>query len=110
MELMAALTDWLSLLAVAISSGGAIYAWITTRSKANGAEIEKIKETLRGQGDRLTSVEGELRHMPAKDDVTELKLTIAELKGSVAVFGEALGGVQRTVSRIDTYLRKVPDA
>ena len=104
MELLAALTDWLSLLAVAISSGGAIYAWITTRSKANGAEIEKLKETMRGQGDRLTALEGELRHMPDSAAAYSLEKSMVELAGRLDVLTERLRPIDSITTRLQEFL------
>ncbi|MCK3776456.1 hypothetical protein MZK49_06905 [Ensifer sesbaniae] len=51
-----------------------------------------------------------VKHLPDKDTVMELKLALAELKGTVSTLGETVGSVSRTVHRIDDYLRQKADA
>lgn len=97
---------WLSGAALVISIAGSVYAWFTAKSKVNEQKIAELARETDEVERRVQSLESEMKHLPAKDDVVELKLTIAELKGAVAVFGESLAGVQRTVQRIDTFLRE----
>lgn len=98
--------DWFAVAGGVLGVGGALYAWLTRDgNKALGA-VAEIKEAVAVIDRRVARLELEMEHLPSKDDVAELKLSLAKVEGAIAVFGEALGGVQRTVSRIDGYLRK----
>ena len=55
---------------------------------------------------RIQAVETELKHLPDKDTVNELKLSLVELKGTVSTLSESMGSVSRTVHRIDDWLRE----
>ncbi len=55
---------------------------------------------------RLQSAEDELKHLPDKDTVNELKLSLVELQGTVKALTESVGSVSRTVHRIDDWLRE----
>lgn len=98
--------EWLSLVAIAISLGGVIYSWFTARSSVNSARLDKADSQFADHLRRIQELENELKHMPAKDDVNDLKLAIAKLEGSVGRLDESLGSVARTVHRVDDYLRK----
>jgi len=100
------LSPWFGLIALAVSLGGTIYAWMTSRSKVNAEHLKTVDTALSEHGKAIQAIEGELKHMPAKDDVTELKISMAEIKGSVAVFSEGMGSLSRTVRRIEEYLMK----
>ena len=74
--------------------------------KALGTRQDKSEKTLIEHDRRIQRVEDELKHLPDKDTVMELKLALAELKGTVSTLGETVGSVSRTVHRIDDYLRQ----
>lgn len=105
-NLPAVVSPWLGLVALAVSLGGTVYAWMTSRSKVNAEHLKTVDTTLAEHGKAIQAIEGELKHMPAKDDVTELKISMAEIKGSVAVFNEGMGALSRTVRRIEDFLMK----
>ena len=100
------LKDWLGLAALVVSLGGSIYAWITSRSKVNAEHLKDVDAKLTDHASRIQTIENELRHLPAKDDVTELKLALAEIKGTIGRFDESLSGVSRTVRRMEDFLMK----
>jgi len=97
---------WLALALAAIALLGHVKGFFGTEAKKNTEAVEALKKTTDIQGARLRDVESELKHLPSKDDVVELKLALAKLEGTVGRLDESLGSVQRTVQRIDTYLRK----
>lgn len=79
---------------------------LSTGEKALGEEVSASKKTLIDHDRRIQALEGELKHLPDKDTVTDLKIALAELRGIVATMGETVGSVSRTVHRIDDYLRE----
>jgi len=101
-----ALRDWLGFIALITSVGGVIYTWITAGSAANAKSLETHEHRLADHGERLTKVENEIAHLPPKDDVTELKLAISDLKGTIGKLDAHLSGISRSVVRMDDYLRK----
>ncbi|SOC41591.1 uncharacterized protein DUF2730 [Rhizobium subbaraonis] len=93
------LRDWLGLIALAISVGTSVTVFFTSGAKKNTA-------TLIDHDRRIQRMEDELRHMPSKDQVTEIKLAMADLKGTVAVLGESMASVSRTVHRLEDFLKE----
>jgi hypothetical protein len=96
--------DWLYVANTAIALAAAAYAWLTARSKANSAHLKAVDAMLDDHKQRIGAIEGEMRHMPAKDDVHELKIAIAELRGTIGRLDESHNGVSRIVNRIEAYL------
>lgn len=102
------LGPWFGLAAVVISIGGTIYAWLQSRSKNNAEHLKVHDEKLVDHASRIQAIEGELKHLPAKDDVNDLKLALAQLGGTVGRLDESLNGVSRTIRRVEDYLMKEP--
>ncbi len=81
--------------------------------RIDGLEKEKVpalEKTSVNHDRRIQRVEDELKHLPDKDTVVELRLALTELKGTVNTLGETVGSVSRTVHRIDDYLRQKAEA
>lgn len=97
---------WLGGIAITVSLGTTFYAWFTSRSKVNEEHLKNVDTKLIDHDRRIQTVEGELRHMPAKDDVNELKVAMAKLEGSIGRLDENLNGVNRTVRRVEEYLQE----
>jgi hypothetical protein len=98
------LRDLLSVAAALIATGGAIYAWLTARSKANSGALRELEREHREVEHRVTSVEGDIRHLPDKESVHALQLAISEMRGSMGRIEESLGGTNRTVRRMEEFL------
>lgn len=103
---LAPMKDGLSAVAILISLGGIVYAWVTSRSRVNAEHLKLVDEKIGEHRSRLEHIETTLKHMPPKDDVTDLKLSLAELRGSVGRLDENLTGVNRAVRRMEDYLIK----
>ena len=103
-EALDIIQGWLALIALLISVGSAIYAFVTARSKANSERLDAIDKRLGTHADRLQKLESEVSHLPNKDQVNGLQVTIAEVKGLVGVLNERVDGVGAIVTRIDKFL------
>lgn len=93
------LRDWIGLIALLISVGTSVTVFFTSGAKKNTA-------TLVEHDRRIQRMEDEMRHMPSKDQVNDIKLAMADLKGTVAVMGESLASVSRTAHRLENYLKE----
>lgn len=104
-------------IAAVLAAGLAIWNFLQSPSKQNAAAVaamdKKLSEAttalnsvLAGHDRRIQHVENELRHLPDKDMVTELRVAIVELQGTVKSLDTQLSSVGRTVANIDVYLRK----
>ena len=105
-EALDVIRAWLGLIALLISVGSAVYAFVTARSKTNSERLDAIDKRLGGHADRIQNLESEVKHLPNKDEVNNLQLSLTRMEGAVAVLTERIEGIGGTVTRIDSYLRK----
>ncbi len=102
----AVISPYLGLALAIIALLGHAKGFFSSGEKALAAKQDKSEKALIEHDRRIQRVEDELKHLPDKDTVMELKLALAELKGTVSALGETVGSVSRTVHRIDDYLRQ----
>lgn len=74
-----------------------LFSWLTARSRANASELDDISK-------RVTSVENEIKHIPSKDVVHQLELSISKIEGDIHAMSEAFKAVERTAVRIESFL------
>lgn len=98
--------SWLGAAALIISLLTSVYAWLTSGAKANTKRLDSIDNQLTEHDRRIQATESELKHLPDKDDVNDLKLAISELRGTVGRLDENMSGISRTVRRVEGYLTK----
>lgn len=99
-----------------LAVANAVYTWWIGRQKDHKAEIEGLRAALteaererREAGTatelRIAKLENDMRHLPDKELVTDIRLALAKLEGTVGQFGEKLTGVAHIVGVIDESLR-----
>tara|TARA_A100001391_G_scaffold50885_1_gene30964 strand:- start:41460 stop:41861 length:402 start_codon:yes stop_codon:yes gene_type:complete len=113
---------------LAINLAVTVWNIVTSGSKKNGQKIDALEKSLNrtlndqaakaderldkletrtgSQDKRIALVEQEMRHLPTKDQVSDLRNSITQLEGTIKEIGASLNATAHTVSRIDTYLRK----
>lgn len=100
------INQWLGAAALIVSLCTTVYAWMTSRAKANSEHLKTVDAKLTDHGSQIQWIQAELKHMPSKDDVTELKLAVSEVRGTVGRLDESVSGVSRTMRRVEGYLMK----
>ncbi|WEK00610.1 MAG: DUF2730 family protein [Candidatus Sphingomonas phytovorans] len=78
---------------LALGIANTIWAWLS-RGSAKTADHER----------RLMTIEGDLKHLPNKEDVTALRLGLSEMNGKLNTAESELSAVARTVRRIEDHL------
>lgn len=101
--------------------GSPVFAWVIANSKASAetaiarkyADDLVARSALRiddldkraAAGDlRLSKVEQDLQHIPNKDAVHRIELTIQKLQGDVEQATSQWRGVQQSIQRLEDYL------
>jgi Protein of unknown function (DUF2730) len=92
--------------AAVLAAGVSIWTLLQSPSKKNAEAIGSAVSKLTEHDRRIQSLENELRHLPSKEAVHELKVAIVELQGTVKAQNVQLEAVGRSVANIDGYLRK----
>ncbi len=100
--------QWLSLIALLIGIINALWIWLSrpardTNKRIDDAkrEIADVQEGMKGHDRRIQRVEDDLRHLPTKEDLSQVSHKLTAVKTELDI-------VARTVTRIDEFLRKHP--
>lgn len=81
-----------------------IWLWWSKSNDADATRIKEIDQKLDDHAKRLGTVESDLKHLPNKEDVHAIKLQVTEIHGQLRTAESELGGVARTVRRIEDHL------
>lgn len=106
------IAQWLDISALVISLANTVWMWISRPARELRGDLEKAdaeltercnrhREELLDHKTRIERVEGEMRHLPTKDDLGKVLQMISGMKAELDI-------VVRTVNRIDDHLRKAP--
>lgn len=88
-----------------------VWSGLSARSKASRREMNGLKDDLRGQelrittlGDRMTKIETKVSTMPTSEDIAELTQQLSQTNGELRqVIGE-FSGVKHQMSLIASHL------
>lgn len=108
-------SGWLGALALMITIANTIWVWVKTSGGELATRLKDLRATFEGafkevdtdledHDRRIGAIEVEMRHLPSKDQVSDLKNQLTEMNGKLATFDSELGSVARTVRRIEDHL------
>jgi hypothetical protein len=95
-----------SLIAVAASIANIVWTWISKGHAASAEKAKSIEENVDRLEMRVLQLEGEFKHLPSKHDISELRLQLENVLGKISRQESEISNVNRTVIRIDDYLRE----
>ncbi len=104
------IAPWVSLALSLIALVGIIYGWLTRGEKTVAAALDKHKEdaaedarkTAAAMADmerRVLSLEGELRHLPDRNQAHNIELALEKLNGRIEVLATQLEPVSAIADR-----------
>lgn len=98
------LRDWAGVIAFLISTAAMLHSWFTSKSRINAEHLKRVDVRMNSHSNRLQQIETDIKHLPEKDDVNDLKLKLSELNGVVGRLDEGMSHLSRTVSRVEEFL------
>lgn len=100
------ISKWLGLVSLIVSVVTAVWTLISKSTKPFDDKLSGHDEDLKNHDRRIQKVEDELAHLPSKTEVHDIKLAIARLEGHFGKLEASAAATERTVRRIDDYLRE----
>jgi len=88
-------------LIVAINSA---YTWVTARTKANRAAIDRVDERMTETVRRVDRLEQRAEAAPTHNDLSVLHDRITDLSGAVRELTGVMQAMRRSIDRVETYL------
>lgn len=113
------LNQWLSAIALAIGIINGLWFWLSRPARDTNKRLDdtneridllngeineradRHREDLKAHDRRIQRVEDDLRHLPTKDDLSQVSTKLTAVKTELDI-------VARTVTRIDEHLRSRP--
>lgn len=99
--------DWTSVVSGGLAIGAIIYAWLMSRSEKNTGRLTALEGVVASHAKCLDRIEVELKHLPTKDEVNELKLSISAMSGELKALRATMQPMGETIRRIDDYLHEM---
>lgn len=81
-----------------------IYTWLTARSKATDTKITGHEKKLTTHDRRIQALEGEIKHLPDKDDFNDMKVAMEQIKGDMGQIRESNAASGRAIRRVEEFL------
>lgn len=109
------LMPWLLALNTLLSIGTVVYAVMTSGAKKTAGDLEKHKtdteerwglldKILDDHAVRIQSIEGEMKHLPDKDLVHQLQMTMKDIQIEMAGVKAETQAAARTSRRVEEFL------
>lgn len=94
------------MLSLFISTVNLFWTWFQKGQTAAADRVKKTEDDILLLKTRVQQLEGDFKHLPTKDDISGLRLQLTDVMGQVRATQDQMGQVNRTVGRIDDYLRE----
>lgn len=109
------LKAWVAMAAAIAALGSTLWQWISAPGRHAEVKVDSLRVELGGRlqtmqeaagrlDERIGRIESELKHLPDKDTVYELKENLADLRGEMRAMLERVTAVAKTSSRLEDWL------
>jgi hypothetical protein len=83
-----------------------IWTILSSGSRQNAVRIDAHARRIEAVEARLQGVEQTVRAMPAKDDVHDLRLALADMKGELRAMHVAMTGTREIMGRLEAVVTR----
>lgn len=100
------LARWIATAAMALAAINTLWMWVRSGRLPTEAAIEKLDGRLDEHARQIQAIEGEMRHMPTKDDLQKVTLGLAQMLGRMDVIQTELASTSRSLRRMEDHMRE----
>lgn len=93
-----------SICAMLITIGTAIWSWLTAGSRKNEKKIEQQAELIAEQSKRLDHLENEVKNLPSSEAVHRMELSLEQMRGDMRVLTTSVQPMKELVTHINEIL------
>ncbi|MES2987664.1 MAG: DUF2730 family protein [Pseudomonadota bacterium] len=98
------LLSGLTAISLLMNIANMIWVWRSSGGAALDKRLGAIEAKLITHDRRVQTIEGELKHLPTREDLHKLDRSLTELTTELKGHGRDLGQVERAVDRIERHL------
>lgn len=92
---------WVAALALILSFGTSIWNIIGSSARNNGRRIDELGKRVDEADTRLASVQQTLRMMPGKDDLHQVTLALADIRGDLKAMNAEMQSTNKIMARLE---------
>ncbi|WP_304616961.1 DUF2730 family protein [Paracoccus sp. (in: a-proteobacteria)] len=100
---------WVVALSQLLTFGLTVWNLLASGSRANARTLEAHGETLHGLDARLSAVEMSMKGMPGKDEMHQLSISLADLRGDIRAMGASVDGQRQILTRLESVVSRQED-
>jgi len=89
---------------VVISLAALLHSIYSRRSAASAEWAAKMEASHAALQTRLTTVEGEIRHLPTSGQVNDIRLKLSDMGGELKVLSERTAPLIAAINRVQNFL------
>lgn len=95
-----------AIVALLASIANILWTWHAKSQSAAADRVKKMEEEIDLLKRQQLGIEGELKHLPSKEDISGLRIQLESVLGKINRQESEITAVARVVTRIDDYLRE----
>jgi hypothetical protein len=96
--------EWAGVVGAIVSIVVLVYGWLTSGSKENSQKLVDQQALIDGLDSRVQALESEMRHLPDKELVHRLELTMKDMQVQMAGMAASAEATARTARRVEEFL------
>jgi len=96
--------EWAGVVGAIVSILVLVYGWLTSGSKENSKKLADQQLAMDGLDSRVQALESEMRHLPDKELVHRLELTMKDMQVQMAGMAASAEATARTARRVEEFL------
>lgn len=100
---------WVVALSQLLTFGLTVWNLLASGSRANARTLDAHGETLHGLESRMSAVETSLKAMPGKDELHQVSISLADMRGDIRAMGASVDGQRQILSRLESVVSRQED-
>lgn len=93
-----------SICAMLVTIGTAVWSWITAGSRKNEKQIQQLDELVSDQSKRIDRLENEVKNLPSTEAVHRMEISLEQMRGDMRVLTTSVQPMKELVTHINEIL------
>ncbi|WP_211868993.1 DUF2730 family protein [Neoroseomonas terrae] len=97
---------------LAFGAGGVVVAALLWRMRgefATKADVMPLRDSLSAATQRIERMEGDMRHLPTRDDIHNLRVEVTAMRGDLREMRAEAKGMREIMTRTETAITRHED-
>lgn len=91
---------WVGVAGALMAMANTFWNWQSAGSRVHASQIDGLESRAADAEKRLTQIEVSILHLPDKDSFHRIEMSMADMRGQMAVFGAKLVPMNEMIERV----------